>query len=287
MKLVAMLGAAIGVCAILVLALVSQEGSVSGGDLPLDRSGQVWTNPPSDDEDLAGEEALGFPEATLPTVLGIAGSSLEGESAMSCGSDASPQFTSATPAQLSLISAHEIAPGLRRDNAIQLLATRSFVWDDEPSVDRENIGARGYAFLLMPDECTLTSQMLIASWGEPDSIGETEINGFPVYVYLEPPYGEIHVVIAANDVPMSVTTYMTSLFFQERNPAWTPGQCEMVARRSFALGFNEELVLASWGEPLRKNRSVGAWGTSEQWVYPQGVYLYFENGILESWRDSR
>ena len=40
------------------------------------------------------------------------------------------------------------------------------------------------------------------------------------------------------------------------------------------------------GYPNDNNRSVGSWGVHEQWVYEaQGVYLYFENGILTSYQD--
>ena len=52
------------------------------------------------------------------------------------------------------------------------------------------------------------------------------------------------------------------------------------------LGMTSEMVLDSWGEPLRKNRNVGKWGVNEQWVYGRGGgYLYFENGKLTSWQD--
>ena len=40
---------------------------------------------------------------------------------------------------------------------------------------------------------------------------------------------------------------------------------------------------ASVGEPDKVNRSVGAWGVHEQWVYGQS-YLYIENGILSDWQ---
>ena len=55
------------------------------------------------------------------------------------------------------------------------------------------------------------------------------------------------------------------------------------------LGMTDEIVIASWGYPDDKNRTVGSWGIHEQWIYSNGVksitYLYFENGILKSWQD--
>ena len=37
----------------------------------------------------------------------------------------------------------------------------------------------------------------------------------------------------------------------------------------------------SWGHPSGGiNKTTGAWGIHEQWVYGMGQYLYFENGKL-------
>ncbi|MGO4889563.1 copper amine oxidase N-terminal domain-containing protein [Anaerobacillus sp. MEB173] len=56
------------------------------------------------------------------------------------------------------------------------------------------------------------------------------------------------------------------------------------------IGMSEGAVWLSLGLADRKNRSVGSWGVSEQWVYEQGtgynnLYLYFDNGILTSWQN--
>lgn len=53
-----------------------------------------------------------------------------------------------------------------------------------------------------------------------------------------------------------------------------------------SLGMTYEEVLASlWGEPYDVNRTVTEYGTYEQWVYGNGQYLYFEDGILTSFQD--
>ena len=53
-------------------------------------------------------------------------------------------------------------------------------------------------------------------------------------------------------------------------------------------------VIASWGDPVDINRSVGSWGVHEQWVYSFSSgstigyklkYLYFEDEILTSFQD--
>ena len=60
------------------------------------------------------------------------------------------------------------------------------------------------------------------------------------------------------------------------------------------LGMSKADVVASWGQPHHINRSAGAWGASEQWVYgtngrygftPSG-FLYFEEGTLTDWQVS-
>lgn len=60
-------------------------------------------------------------------------------------------------------------------------------------------------------------------------------------------------------------------------------QREREARRKegVRIGMTAEDVLqSSWGKPSRVNRTTGANGESEQWVYPGQNYLYFERGRL-------
>ncbi len=52
------------------------------------------------------------------------------------------------------------------------------------------------------------------------------------------------------------------------------------------LGMTYDEVKASlWGEPYDINRTVTQYGTHEQWVYGNGQYLYFDDGILTSFQD--
>lgn len=44
----------------------------------------------------------------------------------------------------------------------------------------------------------------------------------------------------------------------------------------------EDVLLSSWGEPTKKNVTETAAGTSEQWVYPNGHYVYFDDGIVSA-----
>src|SRR5699024_11134472 len=47
-----------------------------------------------------------------------------------------------------------------------------------------------------------------------------------------------------------------------------------------SIGMTEEEVLNRWGEPEDINRTITEHNVSEQWIYSNYQYLYFENGIL-------
>lgn len=51
------------------------------------------------------------------------------------------------------------------------------------------------------------------------------------------------------------------------------------------LGMNKEQLIYSRGKPTDINSSEDSYGTREQWVYPYGLYIYFENGIVTSIQD--
>ena len=53
---------------------------------------------------------------------------------------------------------------------------------------------------------------------------------------------------------------------------------DAILREVIKVGFTEEMTLLSWGKPKSINSST----SGDQWVY-SSQYVYFENGILESW----
>ena len=58
---------------------------------------------------------------------------------------------------------------------------------------------------------------------------------------------------------------------------------ERKKQQGVRIGMSKQDVLDSnWGEPTKINKSTYSWGTTEQWVYPNYNYLYFENGKLTS-----
>jgi hypothetical protein len=69
-----------------------------------------------------------------------------------------------------------------------------------------------------------------------------------------------------------------------RAKKWPAAIEQAVLKRQVQIGMEQARM--AWGRPEKINRRVGSWGTHEQWVYGS-TYLYFENGILRSFQDSR
>ena len=57
--------------------------------------------------------------------------------------------------------------------------------------------------------------------------------------------------------------------------------------REVQIGMTDEQVKLSWGNPGKINRTVTVNHVREQWVYGSSTYLYFDNGVLTSFQDSR
>ena len=70
-----------------------------------------------------------------------------------------------------------------------------------------------------------------------------------------------------------------------KHPSWDPVYCLLIAKHSYQIGMNKEMMIAVMGKPLEVNRTVTRSGVHEQWVYDRTHYLYFDNDILTSWQD--
>ncbi len=51
------------------------------------------------------------------------------------------------------------------------------------------------------------------------------------------------------------------------------------------IGMTEQMLLESWGRPDDINTTVTRYGTSKQFVYGLGRYVYVENGKVDSWQN--
>jgi hypothetical protein len=55
---------------------------------------------------------------------------------------------------------------------------------------------------------------------------------------------------------------------------------ETIINNKVSIGMTKEMCRDSWGAPNSINKTTNAYGYSEQWVYGDGYYLYFDNGKL-------
>jgi len=55
--------------------------------------------------------------------------------------------------------------------------------------------------------------------------------------------------------------------------------------KSIWIGMTESMLIESRGQPKEINTTVTKYGTSKQFVYGNGRYVYVENGKVESWQN--
>jgi hypothetical protein len=64
-----------------------------------------------------------------------------------------------------------------------------------------------------------------------------------------------------------------------------------IREKMLVVGMTPAEAIRSWGEPTKKNTRQEATGPSEQWIYGRDLhsrtYVYFENGELKSWQETR
>ena len=68
----------------------------------------------------------------------------------------------------------------------------------------------------------------------------------------------------------------------EQKEMYKQFETEQKEQSTIRLGMTEDEVLSRWGEPEDINTTITEYSTSEQWVYSNYQYLYFDDGILTS-----
>jgi hypothetical protein len=72
--------------------------------------------------------------------------------------------------------------------------------------------------------------------------------------------------------------------FLSENPKsahkWSARAWSAIENEKVFVGMTTEQVIMSWGKPTDVNRTRVGRAVHEQWVYGNGTYLYFDNGIL-------
>lgn len=72
----------------------------------------------------------------------------------------------------------------------------------------------------------------------------------------------------------------------QQHPDWSEMAWNAIKNRKIFTGMDVNMLLMSWGKPLKINKSVGSWGVDEQWVYSSDNYVYLRNGKVRSFQIS-
>ncbi len=73
--------------------------------------------------------------------------------------------------------------------------------------------------------------------------------------------------------------------FQKSKELYGEKCAKAIIEEKIYIGMPSGAVKLSWGKPIDINRTISKYGTREQWVYGNGCYLYFDDGILETIQD--
>ena len=85
-----------------------------------------------------------------------------------------------------------------------------------------------------------------------------------------------------DDTPAGMLTRVALLENPFEKHDWSDETWNLIKKQHVRLGWGKEKCIMSWGRPEDINKTIGAWGVHEQWVYGSSSYLYFENGVLSS-----
>lgn len=95
-------------------------------------------------------------------------------------------------------------------------------------------------------------------------------------------------VISGRPHATSASTYRTGVESEEVRLARKDKEIQKAIQAgNLVIGMTKTQVMQikRYSRPDDINSSHGSWGTHTQYCYHNGMYLYFENGILTSWQD--
>jgi hypothetical protein len=73
--------------------------------------------------------------------------------------------------------------------------------------------------------------------------------------------------------------------FAEMKAKYGKNKGKMIADGKVWPSIDYQMAIDSWGEPIEKKITEISNGTTERWNYPNGRYLFFKNGRLETWKE--
>jgi len=101
--------------------------------------------------------------------------------------------------------------------------------------------------------------------------------------YMSPLHLKRHTI--PEEVSASLKRKSTTSRFDRDKARWGYSIANKIKQKEIWIGMTSEMARRSIGSPKDINRSTYSFGVREQWVYPNGKYLYFEDGVLTSYQD--
>ncbi len=115
--------------------------------------------------------------------------------------------------------------------------------------------------------------------------------------------GETWQIIGPDDAPAKQATNKAPAL-KESPPSTSPAEHKKdywdyrddAHKGVISRGMPRDLVIESWGNPDKINKSTGRFGVHEQWVYlhggnymhiPKRDYVYIDNGVVTGWQTER
>ena len=60
---------------------------------------------------------------------------------------------------------------------------------------------------------------------------------------------------------------------------------KLIAAGRVWIGISTKMARDAWGSPIEVKKTEIQGGSAEKWIYPEGRYLFFKKGRLESWKE--
>jgi len=99
----------------------------------------------------------------------------------------------------------------------------------------------------------------------------------------------VHKIDSLNTRLIEIDNLLSAVSGEDREAAmiakYGKNKGKMVAERKAWTSMSFDMARDSWGEPEKIQKSQVTSGMTEKWTYPNGRYLFFKNGLLESWKE--
>lgn len=124
-----------------------------------------------------------------------------------------------------------------------------------------------------------TANTRYVDWLEGDEI-RTESNEI-VKTYKDISQQDLNKIV---EEPWSAI-HRRAMKIHQQYPGWKKTECVGIAEKGIWVGMDVIQLKASWGNPNSIGKTSTAFGTTEQWVYGIGRYVYVQNLRVTGWQN--